>query len=599
MSDQPFLRGQNRLDWLFATVLQSACDFGGPDQAEEVVSALETGTASSVTDPNGVFPPVTVISTASYLFVVASSTRSALQWVGNVLGSAATSVPPAPGTVSAWFGAYALTAYQGVLPYLAESAGKTIVLIGFSLGAAAVTILKAMIKDDFGSDSACVAIASPRPGTPSFKDGFPADNFSSFVVVNDIVPSTPPETWAGTGLHNDWTPFPPFVSYVHVSDGNTVTLDGQINPGTYTVPASELVLGFDLGTWSKFHDPYLYARVLRTKDLPGTLPDNFMGYPKASTLDGLARIALRASDAEWPWPLPSEPATPKGTGMPTQATIYIRNIAAPDLGPREIYYFMGDDPVALLASFTSSPNNLLAYRANFLSKSCEIYAVRCNFVGSPRKSILKKLNPTIKGVTGVTEDIEASVVYFGWSGAFDVKRQFHFRGIDSNWITADKLTTAANTTLIESGGDFTTTGTLGFLNRMKAAGLAMHFQTVTIPNGHPVASIAKTGQDGLLVLTLGDTYSVPPNTRIQLSGFRGAPLLNGIWLSSGPATPGVITLAGSGKFSAPAGTTGVIRPAPGNFAAVQSFSLNGVGSKKTGRQSFLQRGRRSVLVRRR
>jgi hypothetical protein len=589
----PFFRGQNRMDWLFAVMLQTACDWGTDEEIQSVAQLLGFERLQRYGIPASIGPPVTLVYTPSYLFVVASSTRGAIQWVGNVLGSVASSVPPAHGTVSTYFGAIASWHYKGIRnDVLAGVESRRLVLVGFSLGGASVTILKDMLLRADGVASACITFGVPRPGTTTFADGFPSDDHVGFGVINDPVPSVPPIVWAGQGLHNDWIPFPPYVEYSHVSPGFTLFLDGSISPGFTVEPVDQVILGFDTGLFKQFHNQPLYGSLLRT-GLPSTISDGYEGFPHAGLLDQVAAEVFSIGSQPWRWlSSPTPPA--REFSMGCQLAFYIRDKASPPLGFQEIYYFPGDDPSVPFNAALASSGNWITKRAKFLSSSCEIYALRCSHVGTPKKSYLSKFKVPVVGDTQVTETIEDCVTYFGFSPGRSVKRQFHFRGVDSRWITADKLTTSGNSGQLLIVGSGT-----AFLNTLMAAGLSMLAGSGETRENHRIQSAAKATQSDPITLTLADTYAPAPGTLIDIRGCREAPLLNGRWQTIGAASAGSIKLSGSARYSAPASLSGYVSPVVPTLFAVEEVMFSGVGSKKTGRPSFLQRGRQSAKLRHR
>lgn len=285
--------------------------------------------------------------------------------------------------------------------------------------------------------------------------------------------------------------------------------------------------------------------------------------------------------------------------MYVQSTVYIKNGAGPALGPREIYYFTATDPQAVNALWL---NQYLPLRAAFLSRSCVIYAVKSALVGGAKSSWLKKLVTPIVGTTGVTEDIEASISAFGFTAARDAKRMFHFRGIDANWITQDALVPAYVPKLSYISAQLLPNGSLsgqGFLDVLMRNGLMMPVQNTSIVNGSQISAAAKPTQGALITLTVPVGYNPAPGTLVEITGCKQSNLLNAKWLTTGPQVAGSIVLQGSQNFSAPAGLTGVIRSVQPVTGVITNLEYNGISSKKTGRPSFLQRGRQSAKIHRR
>lgn len=594
MPDTPFFRGRNRMDWLFAVMLQTACDWKSSDQISDVASLIGPNTVERITLPFGIGPLITLVYTEPYLFVVSSSTRGAIQWIGNVLGSSAVASPPAGGTVSTYFGSISSYAYQSTRNKIAAaSATRQIVLIGFSLGGSVVTILKDMLSKGDGIESACIAFGTPRAGTLTFAAAYPAANYSGFGVINDPVPSVPPVMWTGLGLHNYWTPYPPFVTYTQIGEGATLKLGGSIDDGWATQPVDEVILGFDTGLFASYHNQPLYGRLLRT-GLPATLPDGFDGYPNAGNLDQTASEIFNFGAVPWLWS--SNPTTPKqgSNSMTCQLAFYIRDKASPPLGFQEVYYFAGDDPAVPYQAALSPANNWITKRANFLSSSLEIYALRCSHVGSPKKSYLTKFSIPTGGNLGVSDNIQVSVAYFGYSAGHTVKRQFHFRGLPGTWVTADKLTGPGQT-----GQQLITGNSQAFLDTLAANGMCALAGRATPALPYTISSAAQSAQNQLITLTLTSAVSIVANTLIEIRGCKQAPLLNGRWLTVGTPGVGQVTLSGSERYSAPASLNGTLGPVVPTAYALTTFQFNAVSKKNTGRPSFLQRGRRSPQLRHR
>lgn len=280
--------------------------------------------------------------------------------------------------------------------------------------------------------------------------------------------------------------------------------------------------------------------------------------------------------------------------MGVQLAFYIRNAASPPLGFQEIYYFLGDDPVAVFAAATDGTYPWVQKRKVFLSKSCEIYAVRVSHVGSPKASLLKRYDPPIGGVTPATDTIEDAICYLGFSGDGQSKRQFHFRGIASTWIAGDKLSPQGQ------GSSGVILGSpVAFLDVLQAAGLQMLVSRSAGQTGTPIVAAAQATANTPITLTLGSTLVVPTGQLIEIRGCRQAPLLNGRWRNIGSGLAGQVTLSGSQRYSAPPVIAGTLWQIGVPFRQVANFQFNSVTSKKTGRPSFLQRGRQSAQLRHR
>lgn len=598
MPDNPFFRGANRMDWLFAVMVQTAADYYGADKMKEVLSILAPARVQGHAAPGNLYPTVYVAITDTLVFVVSASTKGAIQWIGNVLGSVATTVPPAQGDVAAYFGAAALSQYGSVrAEVLSALPGRQLVLIGFSLGGATVQIMKSMFAAGDGVASACVAFGNPRPGTLSFASAFPSVDAQEFGLLHDPIVSILPALWSSLGLHNAWIPFPPLVPFSHVSQGSTLFTDGTVSPGLSTMSVPEVVSSLADGSVMSFHNQPIYARSLRRRDLPEVLEDGYAGYPNASALDPIARQLFSYDPTPWVWGQSQSAFTGEESMSGSTLVMYFKDNSAQPLGFQEVYHFSGDDPAPIYnqaipgGTGVGSAPNLSVLRSRFLSRSLILYAVRASHIGSPKKSYLKKFKVPYQGAVGVTETIGDGIQYIGYSANNLNKRNFIFRGVDSNWITADALTGSGDNTgtpLIEA-----------FLAALKGAGLALTSNTQTIDNAKIITGATKATGDALITITEASGTSWPAGSLVQLNSMKPNGLLNGIYQVVGNSPAGQVVLSGTQRYGLPAGTTGKIRPyiiAPIPF---DHFEFNGVGHKDCGRPSFLRRGRRPAQLRRR
>lgn len=594
MADLPFFRGRNRTDCLVALLIQTACDYGS--DADVMAAAACLGPARVTRHPTlwNAMPSVYTVETADHLFVVSASTYSALHWVGNVLGSGMMPADPLSGHASMYFLTVAKRQLALVSERVQAAAGsKAIVLIGFSLGAVSVTLLKGLLSRVLGIESACFAFASPRPGDAAFAAGFPTANYTAFAVVNDPVPSLPPVVWSGLGRHNAWSAFPPFCTYTHVSAGGTLFLDGRIDDGYSLVSMADFVLAFDTGRIQTWHNQPLYARLLRSRDLPDALPDGFDDFPFASKIDQGASTVFSYSQIPWRW---QSPAVPQGKvdPMTVQLAFYIRDKASPPKGFQEVYYFAGTDLNAQIYQATEGPLPWDLMRAKFLSSSCEIYAVRASNIGSPKKSRLKRYITPLEGLAPATDTIEACIAGVGSSDGFQVKRQFHFRGIASSWIAADNLTALGQANLPKIFGSPN-----GFLPDLITGGLVINTYGPGNITKYSLTGAAQTAQSLPITLTFSPNVSIQAGKLVEIRGCKEQPLLNGRWMVVGASAAGQVILGGSHRYTAPPSISGkiyVVDPFP---VAIARAEYSNIATKKTGRPAFLQRGRRSPQLRHR
>lgn len=586
MPDTPFFRGVNRMDWLYAVLLQNACDWCEQSKQQAIADQFGLSLSYEYPDPTEYLPTVRVFVTSSFVFVVSNSTQSVPQWIGNILGSSYNTDPLLTGACARYFLDVAKKQYQKYRQVVLDNlSGRKLVLIGFSLGAASVTIQKAIWKQTDGIDSACVAFGCPRPGSPEFANAFPVTDYNRFQVINDPVPSVPPPLWSSIGNHEGWFPTSDLVPYQQVSTGSTLYNPSEIRPGDQLQPTADVILAFDLGTFRNFHNQGLYARILRT-GLPFTLEDGYQGYPQASTLDGLASQTLYTA-TPWIWAPNGEKSTEVSHML--QFNIFIRNRYEP-LGMNEVYYFAGSDPSALMDQFApESPASIMGKRLAFLSKGAEIYALRASYVGTPRKSrLFKYRTPQVGMVNSFMTEINEAIVYYAYNSDRSCKRTFHFRGLGATWISTDELTPTGNSglALIDA-----------WLAQLKTLGLRIN-KPGQATNGK-ITGFVKAALGAQVTMTTEIANNIPAGSLINITGIRSYPLINGNWLT--PGTGGLssqsIPLQATEKLEPPTSTTGTWKRLQYGITdgeTVESFAFNGVSKRDTGRPSFLRRGRRSA-----
>lgn len=590
MAGEPFRRGFNRTDMLFAVLLQNAADFHSAGDVQAAADLIGYEDSRTFTPSGGVAPAVTVVRCTGFVFVCCGSTQNKTQWVGNVLGSAAVPIPGAGGPVSAYFGGVASAYRAAVLDTVrAWMPGRSVVVLGFSLGSAAGVILGALLRNLDGIDVAVATYGPPRPGTTTFATNYPVADAQRLTLINDPVGSVPPALWAGSGDFSYWTPFPPLVVYRQPGAGMTLGLGGGLSPGDYAIGVDELALSWDLDLWGKYHNPYQYAWNLRL-GLPDTIPNGWEGYPHASRFDAVAGALFTAPGPVWPkTPFTPTPLAAGGT-MATILSVFISDVDDP-LGFVETYAFSGDDPGSVLNQWNAPGDNLESKRLSLMSSQAQIYAVRAAVAGaSPRNSQFQKYRIPKPGLRSEMDRIEDCISFFGFNQAQTSKRQFHFRAVPKTWIDGDKLTAL---------GEGWIDTFLNFLDtyRLRQGGI---FKPL-VGDVYDLTSATQAAAGAELVLTTKQNSNFQANDLLIIKGCKLAPLLNGQWKvsgNSGSATS--FNLGGSGRYSAPATINGTVRKITGpTITPLATFAYDGVGTKKTGRPSFLQRGRRSPKLKHR
>lgn len=591
MADIPFFRGENRMDMLYALLLQTACDWRSPEQVVRVANVWGHVRSRVFSFDADIAPEVWVIVCNDYVFVVSASTHSALQWYLNVLGSGQSSIAGVEGRTQAYFGSVANAHFREYRDFLLQNVqGRKVVFFGFSLGAASVTIEKAILEGREGIDSACFAFGCPRVGNERFCALYPVQDYLRFNYFEDVIQSLPPPEWSETGVHNGWVPYNRMVEYDWPQPGFHLKLPDQIIEGDKAPSTSQVIIGLDRNLYLTWHSQDLYARILRA-GLPKELPNGYEGYPLASQIDDLAYNVFFSGFFGAPSPTFSSP--PKGDKL-IQAVIYIRDKTVP-LGFQETYMFNGSNPDDVFDYFNpASPAVAFSKRLAFLSSSCEIYAFRCSVVGGPRKSHPYKFaNPLPGAVSATMADIEDSICYFGFSANRDFKRQFHYRGVPATYLDASKLsgTGVGALPLIDAWHTFLQAGVMVIADPSK--GVTSNFGNVT-----------KATNNDPCVLVLNTPVTLSDNALVVVTACRKTPLLNGSWLvTAAPSVPvNTLTLSGSERLSPAPTSIGKVRAQTFTGAVgtpIRIFQFNAVSSKKTGRPSFLRRGRQSVRLRHR
>lgn len=284
-----------------------------------------------------------------------------------------------------------------------------------------------------------------------------------------------------------------------------------------------------------------------------------------------------------------------------QLAIQIVSQSAPK-GYWEIYYFNATDPAPLFnAVVAGGASGVLADRLAFLAGNCAIAAVRVSAVApSAKQSNLKKFQPQLSGAQGGTgssdEELDNCLTFFLYSSDRKGRRQIHFRGIPRNWITGDLRTPAG---LTAEPLFFTWLATLRGLG------------TLVIKNANYSAqstfgSITQAALGANVSLNLDTALNVPANSLVNISKVRGFPLLRGNWLTAGTGgiSAAALPILATKQFAVPTTTGGLVRiydltTGSGGYYIVSVMDFNGASVRKTGRISFLPRGRRSAQVRHR
>lgn len=597
----PFFRGANFTDWLVALLFQSAADFGDVEAVKNVAGIIGESRCTRYLASTVFFPDIYVCYTHEYAFVISASTQGSVQWVGNVLGSTSDTIEFVDGDVSSYFGTAATVQWLTVEKDLRANKGtRRLVLIGFSLGAATVTILKGIFKKANGFDSACFAFASPRAGADGFAEAFPSENYQGITVALDPVPSVPPKVWTKNGIFSGYKPVTPFAHYANpepawVFDGNN-----KIMTGFFDMDLVNVFRSLYSGDVFRVHNQPFYALAIRT-NLPDFMVAGFDGFPNAFLIDHLAPQVLYPVPM-WPWPKGVFHLFPSGgSGMGSQIGIFMRDQTRKK-GFEEVYY---SSSAASSGALDAVKTLLLPVRARMLASNLspsqvtgmEIFAARVSNVGSPRQSFLYKPNAPLLGTRPFLEGmatIEQCAVYQGFDASNLFKRSFHFRGIDGGDCGDEAIPAGGYLDTIINGASPTS-----LLAVLRLLAVSIHSTRAVPPVNYPVTGATQAAQGTLITLAVGNPAGFVPGTLWDLRGVRGAPLLNGRWMAAGPQIANQIVLSGSQRYTAPTTITGTLFQVGPNYQALDHMALLGAGKKDTGRPPFSPRGRRSPQLRRR
>lgn len=598
----PFFRGQNYTDWLVALMIQSAVE--QEDNQKVILAASIIGSAGVEFFLHGTdkFPTVAIVDTNDYLFVVSGGTKSTWQWIGNLLGSASSNWDGITGRVPAYFGLTATLNFVGLYDRVKQRIGsRKLVFIGFSLGAATTTILKQMFENFGLKGAAGIAFACPRVGDGDFIAAFPSDNYSNFQVFPDPVPSVPPAIWSAIGVFVAYKPIGPLVFWQTVTPAYYLDQGDNLHYGQWTTNILDVFARVLNGKAIAVHNQPAYALKLREK-LPFLLPLRWEGFAHGDQIDDVAPRVLYP-EPEWIWTsVPRFHFSGGGPGMGSQIGIFIRDTSR-QLGFEEVYY---SSAIASSPLFNAVGTSLVPARQKMLATpspavprtGCEIYAWRLSNVGGPRKSYLMRPGAPLVGTYPYTQGmatVEQCVSYLGFDVDGLVKRQFHFRGVDSSAILDEQVI---------PGGYFDTlvnsSSSSSFINVLKALNVCIHSTRPPTPLSYPVTGASQAAQGDLITLNLVAPAGFVPGTIWDLRGVRGpGSILNGRYQAVGPQIANQLMLSGTQRYSCPATISGTVFQVGANFIPLGSMSLTGAGKRDTGRPPFSQRGRQSPVLKRR
>lgn len=565
--DDPFFRGFNRYDQWAGAVLCEALIAGSPSGCQRVFDAIEPGAGFVI---EGTITTPTVVGSVSprYVFVAIQGTTTWAQWVLNVLASVQVAVPGIPGSVALSFGGLAATLWPAIRAKIAgRLAGRSLVLFGHSLGAAAVQCMLPLAEADGASPAICFCYGSPRVGNVVFASAV-GSRVQRIETTNDPIVGVPPEVWAGHDSRFPIPGIPPVAFYTHAGTAQTIDAYGTLVDGGNGITFPEVVQAFSI--WeAPTHDPDVYTSRLQT----GLLLDPFP--PEVGYADGSQIVSEERQ-------LAAPPAPMRMVSMPylTEATIFFRANNGVVEGWAESVYFQSDVPTVLaLIQSTLVPNRTLS-----LSNQVEVHAVRAARADGIRFSLAKKLLSTVPGQLSLPVNEFGDCINFAIDSAGGARRIYNFRGIPDDWTAGQVLT---------PGGNAGVGIMSSYLTLLRNSGAALK-----IPFGGnpflPIAIIANNPLAGgpIQVTTLTPS-GVTHNTLVTIRGLRGYPYLRGQWRAESVDSLN-FRLVGSQRYNINlAVNNGEVRVDEFVTDTMTSFAYSGIGFRKTGRPFGQPRGKGS------
>lgn len=296
--------------------------------------------------------------------------------------------------------------------------------------------------------------------------------------------------------------------------------------------------------------------------------------------------------------------------MPIQSTVSFRSREGEPLQWREVYWSDGDDPVLTVATWQSvvGGTSLLTLRAQSLSNSAQISALKCTFFAPGQPKVTKSIR-FFPAIVGRAESAD----YCGLGVSFALesqgkRRSVSFRGIPDIWVAGNELSAEGNagvqrilSGVVQANGKIQGRGKGFFAVMSERLGLSIY--ALNVPQLYPVTSVSKGATDNLIRLTVADDALAAINvgTVVTVTNAASMPLLRGPWkVAVKSADPPFVALAGSQQLAAIAGTTALVRP-QGKALYGEGLQVSPVGlrTRDTGRPTTGPRGRRPARIRRR
>lgn len=262
MPPLPFFRGQNQIDGYAGSLVLAKLYQDDPAGCVEAFSLIDTASVDLYLADTEIVPSVIVMHSPRFFVVAIVGTENNNQQVLNIVGSIQSPEPPLPGQVNAYWGPLAKFLWtEQVKPLLQNfGTGRSVVLLGHSLGGAVVDGICALIKSETTFPVAVMTIGAPRPGDTTFAAAI-SDNVVRWEAPDDPVPSFPPVQWASVGANWPFSGPPPLATYVHPGIAAQVDKDGTITAGSHPMDLVDAAIAVGFGNVGP-HAALEYARRL-------------------------------------------------------------------------------------------------------------------------------------------------------------------------------------------------------------------------------------------------------------------------------------------------------------------------------------------------
>lgn len=547
----------------------------GKDPAK-LLDAIMPG-ETTVLEKGTLNPPALVNVTDDYVLVAISGTQNYLQWICHFLGSNQQQLDLFQGSVNRYFAATAVSLLAALADYKPLLATRRLITIGHSFGAAVAQLVAVAWQQETAGQPLTICFGCPRVGDPAFAIAArsPAYRVQTY---GDVVPATPPTTWAGTGT--PWTGFAGIIASTYAHGGVVVSLanDGRTGTDDNTMGFVQACVVAADGKFAP-HAIEEYQRLLQLVFEPP--PDGVWREP--ATVE-----EILGWDAITYTPLTGE----EGGGMSfIQGIMYFRST--------ERTWGWGES----FASDTDITNMLIgklpvlaASRAMVLSNSCEIFGFKASDFSEDRvrnksQSVLlpvpipgKGSGVSIKDLDNAQTNILVDSIDYEVKSAAGSTRVFPFRGVPDNWIQGSVRTGRG----INQDKNF-----VAFFTQCKQ--LNMGFKIYQRSNPQKIITgIAQDPVTRLLVITSAGHGLVDRNL-VTIRGLKANPMVNGRWRVQN-LTANTFALVGSNKLYVEANGVGTWQKFQNTLDPIAETLFNSVSTRKVGKPFGLRRGKASAKL---